>query len=297
MQFDAQCIECLIRRQAQRADAQHDPERSYRYLRDVMQLILDAPPGVAAPYLTPLFDDAFHRYWPGTDPYAELKRQSNGHMLARLPEMRAMADAADDPLLMALKLAQTGNYIDYGALAGGVSREVLDRMMAETPERPVDPAEYAQFTEDLSRAQRLLYIGDNAGEIVADLVLTEQILARYPSLAVTFAVRGGPALNDATREDAAAVGLDRLVPIVDNGSRISGTELPCLGAEMRRALEEADVVLSKGQANFETLASSGLNIYYIFLCKCRRFTRLFDVPLLTGMFVNERRLQIASPYC
>ena len=100
-----------------------------------------------------------------------------------------------------------------------------------------------------------------------------------------------------TREDAAAVGLDKLVPIVDNGTRIPGTELAYVGEEMRRCLQEADVILSKGQANFETLATSGLNIYYIFLCKCPRFTRLFNVPMLTGMFLNEQQLHIDSPYC
>ena len=296
MQFDAHCIECLIRRQRTLAEAQNDPEGTYQYLQEVMQVLLDAPAGVAAPYMIPLFDDAFQRRWPGVDHYGPLKKASNRDMLARLPEIRRIVAQAEDPLLMALKFAQTGNYIDYGALAGGVDSDLLDRMIAETPARTVDPAQYRRFLDDLARGARMLYIGDNAGEIVADMVLIETLRRRFPGLSVTFAVRGGSALNDVTREDAAAVGLDRLVPIVDNGTRIPGTELSCIGTEMARCLDEADVILAKGQANFETLATCGRNIYYIFLCKCERFTRLFQVPMLTGMFLNERQLQINSPF-
>ena len=297
MQFDAQCIECLIRRQRNLAEPQQDPEGTYQYLREVMELLLQAPEGVAARYMIPLFDDAFARRWPGVDHYGPLKEASNRDMLARLPEIRRIVAASEDPVLTALKFAQTGNYIDYGALAGGVDPEVLDRMIAETPQRDLDPEQYRQFLEDVSRAGKLLYIGDNAGEIVADMVFMEELLRRFPGLSITFAVRGAAALNDVTREDAAAVGLDKLVPIVDNGTRIPGTELAYVGEEMRRCLQEADVILSKGQANFETLATSGLNIYYIFLCKCPRFTRLFNVPMLTGMFLNERQLHFDSPYC
>ena len=297
MQFDAQCMECLIHRQARLAERQNDPEGTYRYLRDVMQLLLEAPEGVAAPYMIPLFDDAYARYWGPDLHYLPLKEQSNRGMLARLPEMRRMIREAEDPLLMALKFAQTGNYIDYGALRDGVDEDVLGQMLQKTPENVIDPVEYAHFQEDLARAGRLLYIGDNAGEIVADMAVVEELRRSYPRLHVTFAVRGGDTLNDVTRQDAAAVGLDQLVPIVDNGSRIPGTELGYLGEEMRRELEAADLVISKGQANFETLVTGGYNVYYIFLCKCQRFMRLFQVPKLTGMFLNERRLHIASPFC
>ena len=297
MQFDAQCLECLVRRQRTLAEAQNDPKGALAYMREVLELLLQAPPGVAAPYLIPQFDDAFARRWPGADPYGPLKEASNRAMLARLPELRRAVAAAEDPLQTALKFAQTGNYIDYGALAGGVDPGTLDRMIAETPERTVDPAQFERFLDDVSQAKKLLYIGDNAGEIVTDMVLIETLLSRFPNLAITFAVRGGAALNDVTREDAAAVGLDRIVPIVDNGTRIPGTELAYVGEDMRRCLTEADVILSKGQANFETLATCGLNIYYIFLCKCPRFTKLFNVPMLTGMFLNDRQLQIDSPYC
>ena len=117
-------------------------------------------------------------------------------------------------------------------------------------------------------------------------MLADEIHRAYPRLAITFCVRGGPAVNDATRADAAAVGIS--FPVIDNGNRIPGTQIDQLGAEARRALDGADVILSKGQGNVETLRGCGRNIYYAFLIKCARFERLFGKPKFTPMLVRER---------
>ena len=297
MELDANCILCLLRRQTALAEAQGEPEKTCRYLYEVMDLLGRAPRGVAAPYLIPQFDDAFARYWPEAgDVYAAVKEASNAAMLRRLPWMRRAVEAAADPVDAALRLAVAANYIDYGTLAGAVELERLDTLLAEALETPLDEAVSRRLREDLAHARRLLYLGDNAGEIVADRVLIEQLRRRYPDLAVTYAVRGGAALNDVTRADAAAVAMEEVAAVVDNGTRIPGTELPYIGPALREALDGADVLLAKGQANFETLAGCGKNLYYIFLCKCERFVRMFGVPMLTPLFLREQALELASPY-
>ena len=108
----------------------------------------------------------------------------------------------------------------------------------------------------------------------------------FSGLDITFCVRGGIAANDATREDAAAVGLP--FRVIDNGSNVAGTLVPRLGTEARQALEASDVILAKGMANTETLLGCGYNVYYAFLVKCPRFQKLFDKPLMTPMLVRER---------
>ena len=138
----------------------------------------------------------------------------------------------------------------------------------------------------------MVYITDNAGEIVLDGLLMEQLLAIRPDLQLTALVRGGFVLNDATLEDAQAVGLPALVPVVGNGNALPGTVWHALSDQARALLADADMIVAKGQANFETLHESGLNIYYLLLCKCDYFVRRFQVPRLTGMFVNERRLPV-----
>jgi uncharacterized protein with ATP-grasp and redox domains len=149
----------------------------------------------------------------------------------------------------------------------------------------LDPDCYAQLKKDLSKAKRLLYITDNAGEIGFDRVLAETIRRLYPDIQITFCVRGQITQNDATREDAAAVGID--FPIVDNGNAVAGTELSLLSAEAKQALESADVIYAKGMGNTETMYGCGYNVYYAFLIKCQRFVSFFGKELMTPMLVKE----------
>ena len=149
---------------------------------------------------------------------------------------------------------------------------------------------FRSFTQMMT-SEKLLYITDNAGEIVADRLVIEKLLERRPELDVCVCVRGGAVINDALYEDAEAAGIPELARVIDNGSSISGTQIQFVGEDLRRELETADVILSKGQGNFETMHGCGLNVYYVFLCKCEWFVKLFHLPMLTGMFLNENRVQ------
>ncbi len=290
MQFDACCIECLVRRQFALARRHGDGEKADAYLRDVLRIILEAPRGVAAPWLTGAFARAYARYWPGDDAYAQLKRDSNDLVLDLLPQVREQVAAAEDPLAMALQFSRTGNFLDFGILTPETAHAALEAALAETPAMMLDPVHYGRLLEDLAAAKSLLILGDNAGEIAFDTVLVEELLRRFPGLSIAYCVRGENTLNDATREDAAYVGMDRLVPILDNGSAISGTELGFLSDALQDAMDRADVILSKGSGNFECLAGCGYNIYYVFMCKCRRLSQILSVPNMTGQFLREREL-------
>ncbi len=296
MQFDAHCIECLVGREFRLAAERRDGEASFHFMKDVLRTVLDAPAGVGAPYLVPGFTAAYHKYFGPGDPYAQLRRDSNDYVLRLLPELREQVLRSPDPLRLALQFSRTGNFLDFGVLTKEIVDRELARAIRQTPESPLDEDEYAHFLADLERAKRLLIIGDNAGEIVFDELLVEALHRRYPALHVAYAVRGGDAQNDATREDARYTGMDRLAEIVDSGCTIPGTELACCGEALRAAVQSADVLLAKGQGNFETLIRCGYNVYYIFLCKCERLSRLLNKPLMTGMFLNERRIPPFSPY-
>ena len=295
MQFDAYCTRCLINRHFETATSLLSPEERHHYLTDVAQIIASAPAGVAAPYLTPAFQDALEKY--GVENlYAEEKKWANDLILPKLPEVWQIICAAEDPLLTALKFSQAGNFLDFAVLKKDAVEENIRRAIAEAPAAPLDAVEYGHFRRELSAAKQLLILGDNAGEIAFDTLLVRQLQKQFPALVIYYGVRGGEALNDATREDAAYVGMDKLVPIVDHGSRISGTELAYLGAEMKQVFAESDVILAKGQANFETLSTCGCNVYYNFLCKCDRFCRILQVPRFTGMFLCEKRLPPMATY-
>ena len=292
MRFDADCIACLVRQQYELAERQPDRAAQTAFMRDVMRTIADAPEDVAAPWLVPGFAEAARRHFGVTDAYDAIKRDSNERALAMLPRIRQIVVAADDPLAMALKFSRTGNYLDFAVLPHDQIERELDSAIEKTPSEPLDAAEYKALRADLKTARSLLILGDNAGEIAFDVVLVEQLKRQYPALSVQYVVRGGNAQNDATRADAHDVGMDALVPILDNGSCIPGTELPYCGAELLRAFEQADVVLSKGQGNFEGLLGCGRNVYYLFLCKCARLCRILRQPPMQPMLLNDRRAEI-----
>lgn len=295
MQFDGNCIECLVKRQWELARRHGDGEKANDYLREVLQIILDAPAGVAAPWLSGAFADAYQKYWPGEDAYAQLKKDSNDLVLSLLPDVRAQVAAAEDPLKLALQFARTGNFLDFGVLTPETAHRALQDALQHTEESPLNEAVYRQLRQELQAAKSLLILGDNAGEIAFDLVLVETLQREFPQLKLTYCVRGGKVMNDATREDAAYVGMDKLVEVIDNGAPISGTELAYVGDTLRAAFDGADVILSKGSGNFESLCGCGANVYYIFMCKCRRLSQILGVPNMTGQFLRERSLPPLSP--
>ncbi|MBQ6798006.1 MAG: DUF89 family protein [Oscillospiraceae bacterium] len=291
MQFGFTCAECLMRMQLDRIRGQQDSEKKLACAKEFFFILANAPDGVAAPYLIPHFDAAYRRYFPlASDPQQLLKQRSGEILLERLPRLREAVFSAEDPLLAALQYSRIGNYIDFAAFGNDVDFGKLDALLDSAQTYPVDSAEYACFRRDLETARSFLLVCDNAGEIVLDRLVLEVLARDFPQISLTACVRGAPALNDALREDAEAAGIGRFARIIDNGSAIPGMELEHLGSEARDALDTADVILSKGQANLETMLGCGKNIYYLFLCKCVRFTQMFRVPAMTGMLVNDRRV-------
>ena len=131
---------------------------------------------------------------------------------------------------------------------------------------------------------------DNCGEIVADKLLIKVIQEQYPEIHITVVVRGMEVLNDAVIEDAKDVGLTKIVEVIGNGNGIAGTQINKLSKEVRTVLDKADIIISKGQGNFETIHGCGRNIYYLFLCKCEWFSERFGMERLKGVFINEKNL-------
>ena len=288
--MNSQCWLCHLNRHVGTARALAGEEAATAVAKGLMQAYLSAPEGAASPYFGPIVTELLEKHCGlSGDRYAEEKEMSNRFVLERLDAIQKFAEETEDPVYASLQLAILGNYIDFSALQGEVSFEKLDEMLAQAGKMELDSAAYEKFLQDLSSGKTLLYLTDNAGEIGFDRVCAQQIQKRFPHLEITFCVRGGNAANDATRLDAAEMGVE--FPIIDNGSCIAGTIPELLGDEAKKAMEKADVILSKGQANVETLYGTGYNIYYAFLIKCALFINLFDKPKLTPMLVREKDIK------
>ena len=258
------------------------------FVKDLMRMYLEAPEGISSPWFTPQTADLLQKHYGlPEDRLRQEKLESNAFVLERMAAIREKAEKAADPVFAGLQLAVLGNYLDFSALAGQVSFDKLEEMLENALKMELDQNVYAQLCRELESGKKLLYLTDNAGEIGFDRIFAEQLARRYPHLEILFCVRGGITINDATREDAAAVGIP--FPVIDNGNRVPGTQLDQLSGEAKQALEEADVILAKGMANCETMSGCGYNVYYAFLVKCQRFVSLFGKPMFTPMLVKERQ--------
>ena len=284
---DTYCLQCHLRRNLELARTLGTEQQAMAFAKEVMKLYISAPEGVASPWFSAHVADILHdMYGLPIDRFHQEKCDSNRFVLERLPQIREKVESAEDPVFAGLQFAILGNYLDFSALQGKVSFEKLEEMLAQALTMELDIETYASLCRDLETGKKLLYLTDNAGEIGFDRVFAEEIAKRYPHLEITFCVRGGIAQNDATREDAAEMGIP--FPIIDNGNRIAGTQIDMLGEEAKQALETADVILAKGMANCETMHGCGLNVYYAFLVKCQRFVDLFGKPMFTAMLVKEK---------
>ena len=285
--MDTQCLLCHLRRNLEVVRPLGTEEQAMAFARDMMRMYLSAPEGVSSPWFTPQTAQLMQRHYGlPQDRLREEKQLSNRFVLERLDTIRKKVRSAADPVYAGLQFAILGNYLDFSALQGQVSFEKLDDMLDKAFDLQLDREVYGRFCSQLEEGKRMLYLTDNAGEIGFDRVFAEEIARKYPHLQITFCVRGAVTINDATREDAAAVGVP--FPVIDNGNGIPGTQLDQLSGEARAALEEADVILAKGMANCETMHGCGYNVYYAFLVKCQRFVTLFGRPMLTPMLVSER---------
>jgi len=262
-------------------------EQTMAFAKDMMRMYLSAPEGVSAPWFNPQTSDLLHKHYGlSLDRFRKEKEASNAFVLARMDMLREKAETAPDPVFAGLQLAILGNYLDFSALGDQVSFETLETMIADAMKMELDEGVYADLCRELEEGKNLLYLTDNAGEIGFDRIFAETIAKRWPHLNITFCVRGDIAQNDATREDAAAVGIP--FPVIDNGNRVPGTQIDQLSGEAMEALERADVILAKGMANCETMHGCGYNVYYAFLVKCQRFVDRFGKPMFTPMLVKER---------
>ncbi len=222
------------------------------------------------------------------DPFYEEKLKQNRMILAIYPGLKQAVNGAPNPLYEAVKLAIIGNSIDFMITDKSVDTLELihERMEYDLPEET-----FKEFVGKLNSTRRLLYIGDNAGEIVFDRLLIETI-KQGQDVEVFFVVRSVPILNDATLKEAQYVGMDKVATVIENGidSPLPGTFLKRCSSEVRELVEEADLIISKGGGNFDTLDEErkrlDMNITFMFLSKCYPYKQHFNVELSNPIMAN-----------
>lgn len=284
-----ECISCLVNKQLKAYPDNISEAQKTEYMQSVLKIVSEATADMSAPVIVGKIYDLQKEMFGMEQDFTEIKKYYNEQMLKRYNNFCQTITASSEPLKLAIRYAMIGNYIDFGAMKN-VDEEQLHELLAQAESIELNPTEYENLKNEIINKKNMVYLTDNCGEIVFDKLLIETIQKINPELNITVIVRGYKVLNDATMEDAIQVGLDQITTVTGNGSNIAGTCLDEISEEAKNLIEQADFIISKGQGNFETLQECGLNIYYLFLCKCMMFANRFKVPRFTGMLLNDFRM-------
>ena len=288
IRLSPRCIACLLSKHMHAWPEGTPQQTQIEYMQRLLRLIADAPASWGAPVLVSRIKKLRGEMFGYREDFEAVKVHFNRLMLTREEEISRRILAAPDPLMCAVEYAMIGNYIDFGALSN-VEEDALDDLLSRPEDFAPDAAEYAALREGLEGARHLAYLTDNCGEIVLDKLFIRTLLRLYPQLQITIIVRGAPVLNDATPEDAKAVGLNDIVPVIGNGSDVAGTHLEELSPQAREFIDRADLIIAKGQANHATMRHCGKNVFYLFLCKCDLFAERFGLPKFSGVLIHDSR--------
>ncbi len=284
-----ECIRCLTNKYFNNLPSDATQEQKLKFLQEFAKIIAFAEENSGAPELVEKIVCLEKEIFEKQSDFSDIKGHFNKLMLSLENEFASKIENSSDKLKTAILLSMAANYIDFAAM-DNVDEKKLYEILNAAESIELNEAEFINLKTDILNAKKIVYLTDNCGEIVLDKLLIKLIKEQNPSAEICVIVRGKPVVNDCTIDDAKQVGLLEIVKVIDNGTAIGGTCLNKVCAEAKEYLDNADVIISKGQGNFETLRHCNKNIYYLFLCKCQMFAKKFGVNLFSGMLVNDLRL-------
>ena len=283
------CIPCILRQTIETVNLATDREDLKReIINQVLEYLTTIDFQNPPPVIGKNVYQIIHNLTGNHDPYHSLKMKYNRLALHFYDDLLRIIYRNPEPVQMAAKLAVAGNVIDFGAQVKEIDiYQTIHNM--ETLYFEIN--DFERFVQDLSQAKSILYLADNAGEIVFDRLFIEILQRYYPELGLKFtvAVRGAPIINDATREDAIMVGLDKMAKIIDSGDNSPATVLENASADLKKAFREADLIISKGMGNYETLDDRDELIYYLLRVKCAEVSKVIGAKEGSLVFKRNER--------
>jgi uncharacterized protein with ATP-grasp and redox domains len=268
-----ECISCFFK---QALEAGRMAGADYRTQKKILDEVAKTIPGIelssTPPEMGKIIHDVVKKLTGQEDPYKKLKERANEQTLRIYPQLRKKIESADDKLLMAVELAIAGNIIDYGTKNSLDVEKELAKILKKEQRIIEDEKEsifdFQSFKNAVNSAENILYIGDNVGETVFDCILAEEIKRMDPKKEIVYAVREKPIINDALKEDAVKANIDNFAEIISSGSEVPGTILALCSKNFLKIFKKADMVISKGQGNYETLSDEKRPIFFLFMAKC-----------------------------
>ncbi len=255
------CLPCFLSQALRAARIATDDEKKIKKVLDEVGMMLkDIPLENTPPETGRLVYRKISEITGNLDPYKKLKKESTKTALSLYPTLKDRVEKSDNRLLAAIKIAIAGNIIDFGANWNFDLKNDLVEILGKS----FGICDYNRFKDRLDKADKILYLGDNAGECVFDRILIEEM--KKP---VIYVVRDKPVINDATYEDAVQAGIDKLANIISSGTDAPGTILKTCSSDFKNIYKESKFIISKGQGNYEALSNENHPIFFLLKAKCR----------------------------
>lgn len=294
MRIYLDCISCFIRQSLDAArHATDDVNIHDKVVRGVLNLANNMDMNQSPPVIGQKIHRLIRELVGVDDPYHNVKQQFNNAALKLYSKMRHLTIESENPLEIAVRLAIAGNIIDFG-VNSTLQEAELEKTIEQCLSKKFSDMQLEAFRGAVNEAEDILYLADNAGEIVFDRLLIEQL----PIEKITVAVKGSPVINDATMQDAVTAGLDKIVEVIDNGSDGPGTILESCCQSFRDRFNKTDLIIAKGQGNYESLSDIDKNIFFILKAKCPVIARDLDCEvgemILRRGEAFEKRLMMSS---
>ena len=275
---------CFIRQALDAARLVTDDHKIHeKVLREVLHLTSEMDLHQSPPAMGQKIHRLIRDLTGSDDPYREIKNRFNKLALQLYPDLKQTILSDPDPLETATRFALAGNIIDFG-VNSHLTEAHVKQALEEASAVKLDKAALHEFRKALTNANDILYLADNAGEIVFDRMLVEQL----PEEKITFVVKARPVINDATIEDARIAGLTDMVTVIDNGSDAPGTILQNCSDDFRRRFDTADLVIAKGQGNYETLSDVDKDVFFILKAKCPVIARHLGCEIGSMVLVKNK---------
>lgn len=296
MQTQLDCIPCFIRQSLDALKQTTDDENIIKNaLRRVLKEASEFDYNLSPPEMGQIIHDIIRQESSNNDPYSDIKKRSNECALGLYFDIKSKVMLSEDSYMSAIRFSLAGNILDF-ALISAWDMGKIDDSFSKAMTHPIDIDVSEELRGEIKTANNILILGDNAGETVFDKIFIENL---QTSAEIYYAVKESPIINDATVQDAKDVGLDTVSTLISNGTNAPGTLLKQCSDEFLKAFNTADVIIAKGQANFETLNQEKNKIYFLTQIKCAVIAERYSykvgdwiVTTTKELRKNEKKAQV-----
>lgn len=281
MKLQLECLPCYIRQALEAARMVTDDRKlQEKILREALVAASKFETNEIGILTQAKIQKIIKKLSPKIDPYKKAKQMFNKICLNISEELEEKIKKSKNQFETSLRIALAGNIIDFGQ-GININKKIIKKAIEESFSQQLDEQKIKLLKYNIKDAKKILFIGDNAGEIVFDKLF----LKHLPKNKITYVVRGGPALNDATMEDAEMVSMTDIVRVITTGLNMTAAILPLCSKNFLKEYSNSDFIIAKGQGNYEALSDENKNIFFLLKIKCEVIARNFNGRYKVGDIV------------